>query len=235
MRSWDYTHVIFIVFLLARAIPRGSQLAWCRPTFVATVDRALTQPPSWSHLHCLPVRTRPVSAAASYSSLFLTRSLCRYCDCVMYPNVYSYGGAPGGQRMGIDGYAYGGSYGYGPGYAMSNYGSAPVPTPGYGMIPSQDTPMANSAAFEAMFRGHLAHLTFNSKPIITNLTLIAQESAQRMSTIVAKILDDHILMVSCLTLTCRPRRLIGSRHYTSLTLFVRTLGRRTLSCGALVS
>ncbi|WFD25661.1 hypothetical protein MNAN1_000625 [Malassezia nana] len=77
---------------------------------------------------------------------------------------------------------------------MNNYGSG-AHSQGYGMLPSQDSPMANPAAFEAMFRGHLAHLTFNSKPIITNLTLIAQENAQRMSTVVAKILDDHILMV----------------------------------------
>ncbi|WFD21937.1 hypothetical protein MEQU1_000597 [Malassezia equina] len=113
--------------------------------------------------------------------------------------------------MGMDGYAYGGGYGYGSGYGMSNYGGgAPAPGQGYGMMPGQDPSMANSAAFEAMFRGHLAHLTFNSKPIITNLTLIAQENAQRMSTVVAKTLDEHILMVGRVSLTLQaapPHRL----------------------------
>jgi len=138
--------------------------------------------------------------------------------------------------MGMDGYGYGGGYGYGSGYGTNNYGTAAlVSAQGYGIMPPQDSPMANSVTFEAMFRGHLAHLTFNSKPIITNLTLIAQENSQRMSTIVAKILDDHILMVCRPKLTFRPRHPIGSRLYTSSTLSVRMSVHHTLSCGVPVS
>uniref|UniRef100_V5E3A2 CID domain-containing protein n=2 Tax=Kalmanozyma brasiliensis (strain GHG001) TaxID=1365824 RepID=V5E3A2_KALBG len=43
-----------------------------------------------------------------------------------------------------------------------------------------------------MYNSHLKSLTFNSKPIITNLTVIAQDHI-RMSAVVAKCIDDHIM------------------------------------------
>lgn len=48
-------------------------------------------------------------------------------------------------------------------------------------------------AFANMYNSHLKTLTFNSKPIITNLTVIAHDHVARMSAVVAKCLDDHIM------------------------------------------
>lgn len=59
------------------------------------------------------------------------------------------------------------------------------------------------SAFADMFKGHLAALTFNSKPIITNLTVIAHEHSARMSAVVAQCLDEHILTVSGFEWSCR--------------------------------
>ncbi|KAE8259799.1 hypothetical protein A4X13_0g768 [Tilletia indica] len=47
-------------------------------------------------------------------------------------------------------------------------------------------------AFEQMFRDQLASLTFNSKPIITNLTILAHEHAPKMSTVICNAIEQHI-------------------------------------------
>lgn len=51
-------------------------------------------------------------------------------------------------------------------------------------------------AFAQMYKSHLAALTFNSKPIITNLTVMAHENASRMANVIAQCIDEHILQVS---------------------------------------
>jgi pre-mRNA cleavage complex 2 protein Pcf11 len=51
-------------------------------------------------------------------------------------------------------------------------------------------------AFARMYNSHLASLTFNSKPIITNLTVMAHEHVQQMANVVARCLDEHIVQVS---------------------------------------
>lgn len=54
------------------------------------------------------------------------------------------------------------------------------------------------SAFAAMYNSHLATLTFNSKPIITNLTVIAHENVLQMANVIARCIDEHITQVrSC--------------------------------------
>ncbi|PWN26679.1 hypothetical protein BDZ90DRAFT_241074, partial [Jaminaea rosea] len=59
----------------------------------------------------------------------------------------------------------------------------PAQAPPYGSDPN---------AFAAMYKSHLASLTFNSKPIITNLTVMAHENVQSMANVVARCIDEHI-------------------------------------------
>lgn len=51
-------------------------------------------------------------------------------------------------------------------------------------------------AFRRYYNHHLQQLGFNSKPIITNLTMIASQHLGRMSSIVAQCLEDHLRTVS---------------------------------------
>ncbi|GAK67988.1 pre-mRNA cleavage factor cfi subunit [Moesziomyces antarcticus] len=94
--------------------------------------------------------------------------------------------------------------------APAQHGYAAPPPPQYGaqqphygapaaMPPHMAAPDPNLAigtdpnAFANMYNSHLKSLTFNSKPIITNLTVIAHDHAATMSAVVAKCLDDHIM------------------------------------------
>ncbi|CAD6887862.1 unnamed protein product [Tilletia controversa] len=47
-------------------------------------------------------------------------------------------------------------------------------------------------AFEQMFRDQLASLTFNSKPIITHLTILANDHVAKMQTVICNAIEQHI-------------------------------------------
>lgn len=65
------------------------------------------------------------------------------------------------------------------------------------MNPAPGPNLATDAnAFAQMFKSHLASLTFNSKPIITNVTIIAQDYVQHMAVVVVQCIEEHILNVS---------------------------------------
>ncbi|KAJ1023219.1 hypothetical protein NDA16_003372 [Ustilago loliicola] len=79
------------------------------------------------------------------------------------------------------------------------YGGAPMPPQPHHSAPPHMAVDPNLAigtdpqAFAKMYHSHLKSLTFNSKPIITNLTVIAHDHSAHMSAMVAKCLDDHIM------------------------------------------
>lgn len=51
-------------------------------------------------------------------------------------------------------------------------------------------------SFRRYFKLQLDHLTYNSKPVITSLTLFAHEHAIRMASVVAQCFDEHLRTVS---------------------------------------
>lgn len=59
-------------------------------------------------------------------------------------------------------------------------------------------PMATNEHPCALFERLLAGLTFNSKPIITELTLLSRDNINWISDFVAKTLEKHVLTVSLL-------------------------------------
>ncbi|CAO1617959.1 unnamed protein product [Parajaminaea phylloscopi] len=74
--------------------------------------------------------------------------------------------------------------------------------PFYSGPPPSSNPPAQTATynldpngFAAMYNAHLATLTFNSKPIITNLTVMAHENVQQMANVIARCIDEHITQV----------------------------------------
>ncbi|GAA5909393.1 hypothetical protein JCM5296_007023 [Sporobolomyces johnsonii] len=87
-------------------------------------------------------------------------------------------------------------------------------------------------SFRRFFSQQLAGLTFNSKPVITNLTLFAHEHLVRMSAVVAQCLEEHLR-------TCPPQYLLPSFYLLDsisknigppyLALFSRFLERAFLS------
>jgi pre-mRNA cleavage complex 2 protein Pcf11 len=80
---------------------------------------------------------------------------------------------------------------------LVNYG-APVPVAPAPVYYQQQQPAyaTDPNVFAQMFKSHLATLTFNSKPVITTLTVISHEHVQRMSQVVARCMEEHTLTVS---------------------------------------
>lgn len=86
-------------------------------------------------------------------------------------------------------------------YASRGYAPPPPPLPQLQYSPpdefrAPDNVGTDVNAFARFFSHHLGTLSFNSKPVITNLTLFAHQHLLRMSSIVASCLDDHLRLVS---------------------------------------
>lgn len=99
--------------------------------------------------------------------------------------------------------AYGQQPQWSPAAEQAHYGHAAAP-------PLPDV-YADPNAFAQMYKSHLAALTFNSKPIITNLTVMAHENVSRMANVIAQCLDEHILQV-------RPGQHVDTRINNVLTI-----------------
>ncbi|GAA5835826.1 hypothetical protein JCM5353_003362 [Sporobolomyces roseus] len=104
---------------------------------------------------------------------------------------YSHPPPPQGR---YDGYDYGAYSGYAPPQPQAPPPPPPPlregelrPPPDVGVDPN---------TFRRYFSQQLQGLTFNSKPVITNLTLFAHEHVIRMSGIVAQCFEDHLRSVS---------------------------------------
>jgi len=71
----------------------------------------------------------------------------------------------------------------------------PPPPPQQAPYPSHEI-QNDPNAFRQFFRQELQALTFNSKPIITNLTILVHENTVRMSGVVASVLEEQLQRVS---------------------------------------
>ncbi|SGY15200.1 BQ5605_C013g07285 [Microbotryum silenes-dioicae] len=74
---------------------------------------------------------------------------------------------------------------------------APSSSTSQGVLPTPPHDVSTDPnAFRRYFKSQLAALSFNSKPLITNLTLFAHEHLVRMAPVVASCLEDHLKVVS---------------------------------------
>ncbi|SDA00297.1 BZ3501_MvSof-1269-A2-R1_Chr2-2g04515 [Microbotryum saponariae] len=70
---------------------------------------------------------------------------------------------------------------------------APSSSTSQGVLPTPPHDVSTDPnAFRRYFKSQLAALSFNSKPLITNLTLFAHEHLVRMAPVVASCLEDHL-------------------------------------------
>ncbi|GAA5833559.1 hypothetical protein JCM3766R1_002574 [Sporobolomyces carnicolor] len=90
-----------------------------------------------------------------------------------------------------DGYDYGQYHGY-----TAQQPPAPPPPLREGELRPPPDVGVDPNTFRRFFAHQLSGLTFNSKPVITNLTLFAHEHVIRMSGIVAQCFEDHFRNVS---------------------------------------
>lgn len=93
----------------------------------------------------------------------------------------------------------GGGYSSPPPPASAPYAQAPPPQHQQQQQPAGPSLPYNIGTDQNVFRGYFSHelkqLTFNSKPIINGLTILAHEHATRMAPIVCQCLEEHIRQV----------------------------------------